>query len=258
MQRSILIATLVVGFDTFHAYAAPATWDWYYDANITPGISGSVESPQGTPQSAFLPFISTPGGSVSSGVYSTSTLGTNGGAMWQYPTNHPLATLKSATGYTIEWRVGINSIDDADVAGTGSAYLSFEDGDTAVNKWFFLGFRNDGGQYQAVLSGGNLNLATIVNRNNSLNTYRVAVLGNTATLYMDNNPTPVGSVSDPRNDITGNVLEWGDGTGAGDSSYSVDYLYVSDDGAFPAVPEPTSISLLAAGALGLLRRSRHV
>jgi len=252
MHRSILSAVVVAALGSF-AHAAPATWDWYYDADITPGTSGSVHSPQGTPQSSFLPYLGTPGGSASSSIYSSSTLGSNGAAMWQYPTSNALASLESATGYTVEWRVGINDIDDAEVAGSGSMYLSVEDGDSGVNSFWSLGFRNEGGQYQAVLVSNNLNDAVIANVDNNLHTYRVTQLGNVVTLYMDNNPTPLGSIT-PRTDIAANTMEFGDGTGTGDSSYSVDYLYVSDDGAFPAVPEPASMSLLALGGLALFRR----
>jgi MYXO-CTERM domain-containing protein len=251
MHRSILSAALVAALASV-TQAAPSTWDWYYDANVTPSTSGSIESPLGTPQSSFSVVYGSPTESISpAGIHNTSTLGTNSGGAYQYTTNNSLAVLNSATGYTVEWRMRINSIDQ-DEAGNGSLALVVEDG-TATNSWWFLAFDVVSGQYTAFLQGASAgNALTTPVDNTAFHTYRVAVLGAVSTLYIDG--ALIGSISDPRTDINANNLVFGDGTGLNDSSFSTDYLYVTDDGAFP-IPEPASLGLVAVGALGLLRRS---
>jgi hypothetical protein len=255
MHRAIFSAAVaVVGIGTFDACAAPATWDWYYDANAAPTTGGSVDAPQGTPQSSFSAVYGVPAESVSGGIFTASTLGTAGtgrAGAYQYPTNSSsLAYLNSATGYTIEWRLRLNTIDQ-DEAGMGSTQLTFDDGRTGVTGWYQLGFDVVDGQYTAILQGASVsgNVSAVVD-NTDFHTYRVAVLGNDATLSIDGNL--VGVVSDPRF-IDDNTLIFGDHTGLNDSSYSVDYLYVTGEGAFP-IPEPASLGLAALSGLTLVRR----
>lgn len=268
MFRSILSAAVVAGLGAT-ALGAPTTWDWYYDADVTPDFNdghgtAAITYPQGTAQSSFLPYLATPSGSASGGLYSASTLGTNGGAGWQYPVGSGnLAYFNSATGYTVEWKLRINEIDEDYNGGLnldgglGSIGMEMEDGRVSVSEYFFLSFLRDGTQYKAYLQGGNMNSAAIANIDNtSFHTYRVTVLGTTATLYVDG--TLAGSVTDPRTDINDNLLKWSDSTGTNDASYTVDYLYATGQGAFApvAVPEPGSLGLLAAGGLLMLRRRR--
>lgn len=259
MFRSILSAALVAGLGTT-AFGAAVPWDWTYDANLLPGTSGSIEH-NGTPWSSFSPYLNNPSkltDSVGGGQYNASTLGTDDAAGWQYPVGSgSLAYLKSATGYTLEWRVKINTIE-LNNGGNGAVGLSMEDGDTNVNEWFFFGFDLTDGQYRAVLQGGNLYNATVTNIDNNMHTYRITVLGTTANLYMDG--AFIGSVTDPRMDIDANIITWGDGTPDNDSSYTVDYLYATGQGAFApvAVPEPAMLGLVALGGLAMLRRRREV
>ena len=263
MHRLILSAAVVAALGVT-TYGAPATWDWYYDANVTPNISGSVESPQGTPQSSFSPYLATPSGSAGGGLYSASTLGTDSGAGWQYPVGASnLSYFNSSTGYTVEWKLKIDEIEndyaaDPGTGGLGSIGMEMEDGSSSVNEWFFLSFLREGSQYKAYLMGGNMNIAAIANIDNtSFHTYRVTVLGTTAKLYVDGNLA--GSVTDPRTDVPTDVLRWSDSTGANDASYTVDYLYVTGQGAFApeAVPEPAMLGLVALGGLAMVRRRQR-
>jgi len=263
MFRSILSAAVVAGLGVSAAQGA-MVWDWKYDASVTPDVSGSVTKDDGTPWSSFSPYLGTPSGSASGGLYNASTLGTNAGAGWSYPVSSgQLAYFNSDTGYTVEWKMRINEIDEDyngglnANGGLGSIGMELEDGRSGVNRWYFLSFLRDGSQYKAYFQGGNMNTAAIANIDNtSFHTYRVTVLGSTGTLYLDG--SLVGTVTDPRTDIASDQLRWSDSTGANDASYTVDYLYATGQGAFApeAVPEPASLGLLAAGGLLMLRRRR--
>lgn len=145
MFRSILSAAIVAGLGVSAAQGA-VTWDWKYDANVTPNVSGSVTKDDGTPWSAFLPAYSgyTPAVSTASGgLYDASTLGTDNIGGWEYPVGPSnLAYFNSDTGYTVEWKIRINEIEndyatDSDNGGLGSIGMELEDGRSDVNQWFF-------------------------------------------------------------------------------------------------------------------------
>lgn len=263
MFRSILSAAVVVAGLGVSAAQGAVTWDWRYDANVTPDVSGSVTKDDGTPWSAFTPYIGVPNVSstASGGLYTASTLVSGGGGSggWQYPVGPGnMAYFNNTTGYTVEWRMRVNSID-AEEAGYGSLVMEMEDGSNVVNQYFSLGYDNVGGQYKVALYGADLNNGVIANINaGDFNIYRVTVLNGVATLYMNGNPTPVGTVTDPRTDINYNTLQFSDATGLNDSNYTVDYLYATGQGAFApeAVPEPACLGLLAMGGLAMVRRRR--
>ena len=81
-----------------------------------------------------------------------------------------------------------------------------------------------------------------------LHTYRLTVLGSNLNLYVDNNPTPVvnGSFIYPSNGI-GN-LYWGDVSGGNFSSFDLESISWTNQGAF--APLPPSLTWDDAGGTG--------
>lgn len=259
-MRTLLSAAIIVTATiALNQTVSAVAWDWTYDANALPTASGSIEV-GGVPTSAFQTIY---GGavseSVSGGIYSASTMVVDGaGALGlsKLTDSASEAYLQSTTGYTVEFRFRMNDIDveEAD-AGVGAFGFTVEDGDTAVNSWWNLGVGRTGSQYSVLLRGGNsLNGVRVNIDNTDFHTYRVTQLGNTVTLYVDNNPVAAGSINDPRIDIAENALVWGDATGAGDSAFDVDYIYAYAGGAVAPVPEPTMLGLLGLAGVVLMRR----
>jgi len=220
------------------ASGADPIWNYTFDADRLPDTNGSIKNSGGVPYSAFLKTTSGSGTftseSISNNIYSGSTIDSNNAA-WYHRTSLPdeLANLNSDTGYTLEARIKIDNIDeDITNAGISAFSIQLDEARGGVDRFWEFGMAKDSGQYKAYLKGYNLNIAATANIDNTgFHIYRVTVLGTTATLYLDGNPTPVGSITDLRTDITSDELRFGDFTGVGDSAFQIDYLSVFDGGA---------------------------
>jgi hypothetical protein len=235
---------------------ASPLWTYTYDADRLPDASGSIKDATLTPYSAFLRTGSVTSEGIAGDIYSGSTINSNGGC-WFHRTTAPdaLASLNSDTGYTMEARIKIDAIDeDLTNAGIGAVAIQCDEGRAGIDRFWQLGFDVSGGQYQVALKGGGGPEYVNID-NTAFHTYRVTVLGNTATLYIDGNPTPAASVPNLRNLAT-NEIEFGDFTGVGDGAYQMDYLSVYDGGAV-AVPEPASCAALSLGGLAMMWRRRR-
>lgn len=79
--------------------------------------------------------------------------------------------------------------------------------------------------------------------------------GTSTTIYLDNNPTAIGTLIHGSGPGGGDAVtwEWGFYGDGGSASYDVYYAKVAAGAYVPSsVPEPSAIALLAAGALGLI------
>lgn len=89
----------------------------------------------------------------------------------------------------------------------------------------------------------------------AFHTYRITESSGVASLYVDNAPTPVlsGVVG---NSYTANALFFGNDVSSLVGSTDWDFVRWTNEGAFAAVPEPTSVMLLLVGGAALLRLKR--
>jgi len=255
MRKLHVCLSVAAGLLAGVSQASPL-WSYTYDADRLPDVIGSIKDSAMTPYSSFFRTGGVTSEGVAGDIYSASTINSNGGA-WFHRTTDPeaLASLNSDTGYTVEARIKIDSIDeDVATAGTGAFTIELDEGRAGVDRFWELGFDVSGGQYQVALRGG-AGPEYVNIDNTAFHTYRVTVLGDTATLYIDSNPTPAAFVPNLRNLAT-NEIAFGDLTGVGDSSYQIDYLSVYDGGAV-AVPEPASCAALSLGALAMVSRRRR-
>src|SRR5262245_49440658 len=129
MKRAILMAgSLAVATGIFNVSEAAVNWDWTYDAvsagvDKLPDASGAVVDSTNTPYSAFIRTGGAiqPGENATAGIYTGTTINSNGGAWFDFPSNHLLANLKASTGYTVEFRFRLNQLDEEEgTAGPGS------------------------------------------------------------------------------------------------------------------------------------------
>jgi len=253
---------LAVGFVGMSVAQAAPTDDWQvlYEADKKPGDSGSIIFTRystsvggGSFNSYGTPAVSSTDGNE----YTFNSINLDGGAYFYIPAGYTgLYEPSSATGYTMEFRVKVADMDVADNDPQGFQ-IQYDEGTSGVDKFWFLNlFKNSAGNYQAVLRGASSTNQVLANIDNTaFHTYRVTVLNDTATLYLDN--ALVGSTTGLRNLAT-DQFAFGDMTGPGDSSVVVDYLRINDLGAFAptAVPEPAALGLLAAGGVWSLRRRK--
>lgn len=222
---SAAIAAFLTSRPTFAQVNLPATiqtpfaWDWSYEADLKPDQDGAITASAGTGS-----FVRTGGGitseSATGGIYQASTVNSNLGAWFSAPSAGSLLNLRSANGYTFEWRARVLSVDEA--GNDGAVALEVDEGTTGVNRFWKLGLmRNASNQYSARLSGDTGAISASANIDNNFHTYRVTVINNAATLYVDGGRA--GTVTSLRN-LSTEAVELGDFTGSADGTSATDYL----------------------------------
>lgn len=227
-------------------------WTVSYEADVTPEAASSISYSLGGTDS-FSQSGAAGTSSATGGIYSFSTLGGNNGAFFHTPTESVKVSLNSDTGYTVEWRARITGADTPGIM--NAAAIQVDEGRAGIDRFWDLELINsDGaGGFDVVLTNtiGNYVAATIDNTN--FHTYRVTVLSTGATLYIDDNPTPIGTLATFRALGTNN-FRFGDFSGGEDAAFETDYIRIFDGGAVAPVPEPAAMSLIGLGALVLRRR----
>jgi hypothetical protein len=197
----------------------PFTWDWNYEADMKPDQSGAITASAGTGS-----FIRVSGGitsdSAAGGIYQASTINSNIGGWFTAPSSSSLLNIKSSNGYTFEWRAKVLSIDEAN--NDGAVALTVDEGTPGVNRFWKLGLMKNGlGQYSARLTGDQGAASAVSSIDNNFHTYRVTVINNSATLYVDGGRA--GTVTSLRN-LSSEAIEMGDVTSSADGTYATDYL----------------------------------
>ena len=233
------------------ATAAPLqdpAWTWVWEATSASTATGSIETPPGTPVTKWsLTGFTT---ETNDGAVSTfDTMGsTDDIGFVTSLTSDTNLDLDGATGYTIEWRAELLDVRASDQP--GGATLSWED-TSSTNQFFTLGLARDTeGQDYVQLRGSSL---VNVDISSGMHTFRVTVIGNEATLYIDDT-TPAATVS-ARTDISRNDIRLGDQTSNTEAKFTTDYIRITDEAAY--VPEPGSLALAGLGAAVLLTRRRR-
>lgn len=265
MNRFVLAASaaVVCGMSVSMSGAAVLpvpvnNWQMLYDAHSLPNAANSVWLPRQSTSSAVTQFtqptwaaygtasISDIGGGDD--VFTLNTMGTGGSNFYTLNSDQsPYFNPTPSTGYTFETRAKIMAVSNT--GPTAAAEFDFDDGgDTQF--WKLILFQNAGGQYQALLADLAGTGLTVNIDNTQFHTYRVAVQGSTGTFYVDG--ANMGTISTFTAGVGTKTLRFGDLTGA-DAEMQVDYIRMNDTGAI-AVPEPMSLSALAAAGLLMMRR----
>jgi hypothetical protein len=247
MKASLFIAAGLALAFTGAANATPIVWDMVYNADVKPADAGSIVFSNSTTDHFNHPYADANTVDSADGIY---TAATSAADAFQYPLGLSTDYLASATGYTVESSFRINSI-----ATESTSPFVIQCGDMSADQAWTLAPSRSGTQYTVTLYGANANLGVVANIDNTqFHTYRVTVLGSTATLYVDN--AFVGQLGAMDTSATNHNIEFGNLSSSSSGSFSMDYLDAYAGGAVPA-PEPTTLGLLGVGGLMMLRRRRR-
>jgi hypothetical protein len=191
------------------------TWEGHYEADDFPDVESGIN-------------FDTGGGTVSGGLLNLDTLGTDGYLLWGGAANSLSPTLSFTDGASMEIRFRVNSYDV-----DGGAML-FRVSDTA-GSMIYGEFSPEGGGFYTVTDGLIAPVSGMVG--GSFHTLRLTMSGSILNAYLDDNPVEVGTGTIA---LTGdnNVILFGDGTGANDADWDIDYIRWTNDGAFVPTPEP--------------------
>ncbi|MFA5866014.1 MAG: PEP-CTERM sorting domain-containing protein [Phycisphaerae bacterium] len=188
---------------------------------------------------------------------------TTGWVLWNTNSgSNPLGT----GDWSMEWSVAMVSM-------TGVAPMLYADINSAAeNVNFSTGFGNEGtiyGQYSvspvSPVGSGVMQTAGLwfpdyhkyrLTRTAGTGTPVAPVVGySLLNMYVDDNPVPIYTLNlamTAKN--SDNMFGFGNGSMTGE--FNVDYVRWTTTGAYEVVPEPVTLSLLALGAMGLIRRKK--
>ena len=233
---SVLAVAASGGFASVTADSS--TWEGQYQGTELPTADGFADA--------------NPGGavtSVSGGFFHFDTTTTQTEDFYYLNGANPF---NFATGASWQWTMDINDVTD-----TGGLFFAFNDPSGTEYAIGYEPYPGPGGGYDVLLANGGGE--AVFADPNGLHTYRLTVLGSTANLYIDNNPSPVitAGPSYASNGI-GNMY-WADVSGGAWSNFDLESMSWTNQGAFaPVVPEPATFSITAIGVLALMRRRSRI
>lgn len=229
----------VLAGDAIGAITADSTtWEGAYEANGTDTPASTL---------GFGDFGGSSYSTVAGGVLHFDTIGSDAVAVYEkWPANQLSPTVDFSDGGSLEFRIKINAVE-----GGGAAMITlFDVNDDGIIVEFdptYINFPN--------VDWRPVNLA------DDFHTFRLTIVSQPSplvTVYLDNSTTPLFTMTSMYYSGGGrgpNAMLIGDGAGASDADWELDYIRWTDAGALAPVPEPTSLSLLCiAGGLALRRR----
>lgn len=225
--------------------AAELIWDIKYDADVLPTASGSVKRWDG---SAYVPlgsFVETGSGitsqSVTNGIFSASTIDSNGAGYWA----RPLASTgtiapDSSTGYTVELRMKA-TVDTADWF---SIFSMEENG--AARFWSLQILQHASNGLGVRLDGSGTNMQHVWLDDSEFHTYRITATDAGVLLYVDGSVTPTDTTAQGyRTDLSQNEFRVGDFTSDKDTDFDLDYIGIYTGGAVPPASPTISLIIMA-------------
>jgi len=157
------------------------------------------------------------------------------------------------TGSTIEFRMKVNSQESGkDYAGTADIFTSFE---TSAAGRFEFNIASDKVQFGTL--GASFALDTTV-----LNTYRITILDNAASLYINDNSVATIGGQPGGSNFGVNALRIGDISSSNSVGGATEWEYVrwTNAGTFAPIPEPAAaaslLGVIALGSVLFIRRRR--
>jgi autotransporter-associated beta strand protein len=223
------VLSAVAGKTFAQATADSSTWEGQYQGTELPTADGFVDA--------------NPGGaitSVSGGFFHFNSETTESEDFYYLNGSNPF---NFATGASWEWTLDVN-----DVTGAGGLFFAFNDPSGADYAIGYEPYYGPGGGYDVFLANGGG--AAVLTDPNGLHTYRLTVLGSTANLYIDNDPSAIltGGASYSSNGI-GNMY-WADVSGGNWSNFDLESMSWTNQGAFAPIAPAASLTWNNTGGTG--------
>jgi len=228
------------------AMAVPTT-DYDADSGVLPNVAGEIFEGGTTGAPHLMSFVDLGGGDL---VLNIDSQDVNNSPYFEKSNAQSPTTwnVNRATGFSIEFRARMDSVE-ATEAGSFDVIFGSPDRGTSLR----LTRAAAGGAATAIFKSAFNNTVlgtTGIANPDDFHTFRVDVLNDDIDLYIDNVLT-IDNAQDPAASAL-HILRFGDGTGAGDGNYQVQFIRTYQSG---IVPEPGTLAVVSLAGLFLQRRA---